>query len=199
MGILNSVTMLAIIPAGARVVRERGTAENLLVMPVTPSETAPAKVWSRRSSVPPRRFGSERRRTCSSRRRSAGSWAPSRARCRSSACSPSWSTCRLPCLDLDHRPGVAHAVTCAASQETVHARRGGERPGRDGRSVARIPVASAPGPDGFTALDGPMGGLPSRAADPGWMLHLIGEGATGPGRDPASTGTATRRRTRQVA
>ncbi|MDP4003310.1 ABC transporter permease [Methylobacterium sp. NEAU K] len=48
MGILNSVTMLAIILAGAAVVRERerGTLEHLLVMPVTPFEIAMAKVWA---------------------------------------------------------------------------------------------------------------------------------------------------------
>lgn len=46
MGIVNSVTMLAIILAGAAVVRERehGTMDHLLAMPVTPFEIAMAKV-----------------------------------------------------------------------------------------------------------------------------------------------------------
>jgi ABC-2 type transport system permease protein len=48
MGIVSSVTMLAIILAGAAVVRERehGTVEHLLVMPVTPFEIAMAKIWA---------------------------------------------------------------------------------------------------------------------------------------------------------
>ena len=48
MGIINSVTMLAIILAGAAVVRERehGTMDHLLVMPVTPFEIAMSKVWA---------------------------------------------------------------------------------------------------------------------------------------------------------
>jgi ABC-2 type transport system permease protein len=48
MGIINNVTMLAIILAGAAVVRERehGTMDHLLVMPVTPLEIALAKVWA---------------------------------------------------------------------------------------------------------------------------------------------------------
>ncbi len=48
MGIINSVTMLAIILAGAAVVRERehGTMDHLLVMPVRPFEIAMAKVWA---------------------------------------------------------------------------------------------------------------------------------------------------------
>jgi ABC-2 type transport system permease protein len=48
MGIINSVTMLAIILAGAAVVRERehGTMDHLLVMPLTPFEIAMAKVWA---------------------------------------------------------------------------------------------------------------------------------------------------------
>ncbi len=48
MGILNSVTMLAIILAGAAVVRERehGTMDHLLVMPLTPFEIAMSKVWA---------------------------------------------------------------------------------------------------------------------------------------------------------
>jgi ABC-2 type transport system permease protein len=46
MGIINNVTMLAIILAGAAVIRERehGTMDHLLVMPVTPFEIAMAKV-----------------------------------------------------------------------------------------------------------------------------------------------------------
>jgi len=46
MGIINSVTMLAIILAGAAVVRERehGTMDHLLVMPVTPFEIAMSKI-----------------------------------------------------------------------------------------------------------------------------------------------------------
>lgn len=48
MGIINSVTMLAIILAGAAVVRERehGTMDHLLVMPVTPFEIAMSKIWA---------------------------------------------------------------------------------------------------------------------------------------------------------
>jgi ABC-2 type transport system permease protein len=48
MGIINNVTMLAIILAGAAVVRERehGTMDHLLVMPVTPFEIAMSKVWA---------------------------------------------------------------------------------------------------------------------------------------------------------
>jgi ABC-2 type transport system permease protein len=48
MGILNSVTMLAIILAGAAVVRERehGTMYHLLVMPLTPFEIAMSKIWA---------------------------------------------------------------------------------------------------------------------------------------------------------
>jgi ABC-2 type transport system permease protein len=38
MGIVNNVTMLAIILAGAAVVREHGTMDHLLVMPLTPFE-----------------------------------------------------------------------------------------------------------------------------------------------------------------
>ncbi|MBS0518480.1 MAG: ABC transporter permease [Proteobacteria bacterium] len=46
MGIINNVTMLAIILAGAAVVRERehGTLDHLLVMPVSPFEIAMAKI-----------------------------------------------------------------------------------------------------------------------------------------------------------
>ena len=48
MGIVNNVTMLAIILAGAAVVRERehGTMDHLLVMPLSPFEIAMAKVWA---------------------------------------------------------------------------------------------------------------------------------------------------------
>jgi ABC-2 type transport system permease protein len=48
MGIINNVTMLSIIMAGAAIVRERehGTMDHLLVMPVSPFEIAMSKVWS---------------------------------------------------------------------------------------------------------------------------------------------------------
>ena len=48
MGIVNNVTMLAIILAGAAMVRERehGTMDHLLVMPVTPFEIAMSKIWA---------------------------------------------------------------------------------------------------------------------------------------------------------
>ncbi len=48
MSIVNNVSMLAIILAGAAVVRERehGTTDHLLVMPVTPFEIAMSKVWA---------------------------------------------------------------------------------------------------------------------------------------------------------
>lgn len=48
MEIINMVTMLSIILAGAALIRERehGTVEHLLVMPVTPGEIMLAKVWS---------------------------------------------------------------------------------------------------------------------------------------------------------
>ena len=48
MEIINAVTMLSIILAGAALIRERehGTIEHLLVMPVTPAEIMLAKVWS---------------------------------------------------------------------------------------------------------------------------------------------------------
>jgi ABC-2 type transport system permease protein len=48
MGIINNVTMLAIILSGAAVIRERehGTMDHLLVMPVTPFEIAMSKVWA---------------------------------------------------------------------------------------------------------------------------------------------------------
>ncbi|MBI3513056.1 MAG: ABC transporter permease [Proteobacteria bacterium] len=48
MAIINGVTMLGIILAGAAVVRERehGTMDHLLVMPVSPLEIALAKIWA---------------------------------------------------------------------------------------------------------------------------------------------------------
>ena len=48
MGVINNVTILAIILVGAAVMRERerGTIEHLLVMPVRPSEIAAAKIWA---------------------------------------------------------------------------------------------------------------------------------------------------------
>jgi ABC-2 type transport system permease protein len=48
MGIINSITMLAIVLAGAAVIRERehGTMDHLLVMPLTPFEIAVAKIWA---------------------------------------------------------------------------------------------------------------------------------------------------------
>ncbi|WP_213736923.1 ABC transporter permease [Bradyrhizobium sp. dw_411] len=48
MAVINNVTMLAIILAGAAVVRERehGTMDHLLVMPLTPFEIALSKVWA---------------------------------------------------------------------------------------------------------------------------------------------------------
>lgn len=48
MQIINNVTMLSMILAGAAVIRERehGTIEHLLVMPVTPIEIMMAKVWA---------------------------------------------------------------------------------------------------------------------------------------------------------
>jgi ABC-2 type transport system permease protein len=48
MGIINNVTMLAIILAGAAVIRERehGTMDHLLSMPVTPFQIAMSKIWA---------------------------------------------------------------------------------------------------------------------------------------------------------
>jgi len=48
MGIVNNITMLAIVLAGAAIIRERehGTVDHLLVMPVTPFEIAMSKVWA---------------------------------------------------------------------------------------------------------------------------------------------------------
>ncbi|MGH7071357.1 MAG: ABC transporter permease [Acetobacteraceae bacterium] len=50
MGVINSVTMLSIVLAGAAVIRERehGTMEHLLVMPLTPFEIAMSKIWANR-------------------------------------------------------------------------------------------------------------------------------------------------------
>ena len=48
MGIINSITMLAIVLAGAAVIRERehGTMDHLLVMPLRPFEIAMSKIWA---------------------------------------------------------------------------------------------------------------------------------------------------------
>lgn len=48
MQIINNVTMLSLILAGAAAIRERehGTIEHLLVMPVTPSDIMLAKIWA---------------------------------------------------------------------------------------------------------------------------------------------------------
>ncbi len=48
MGIINNISMLAIILTGAAIVRERehGTMDHLLVMPLTPFEIAMSKVWA---------------------------------------------------------------------------------------------------------------------------------------------------------
>lgn len=48
MEVVNNVTMLALILAGAAIIRERehGTMEHLLVLPVTPFEIAMSKVWA---------------------------------------------------------------------------------------------------------------------------------------------------------
>ena len=48
MEIINNITMLAIVLAGAALIRERehGTIEHLLVMPLTPFEIMAAKVWA---------------------------------------------------------------------------------------------------------------------------------------------------------
>jgi ABC-2 type transport system permease protein len=48
MALLNNITMLAIILAGAAVIRERehGTMDHLLVMPLGPLEIALAKIWA---------------------------------------------------------------------------------------------------------------------------------------------------------
>jgi ABC-2 type transport system permease protein len=48
MGIINNISMLSIILAGAAIVRERehGTMDHLLVMPLTPFEIAMSKVWA---------------------------------------------------------------------------------------------------------------------------------------------------------
>jgi len=48
MEVINQITMLSVILAGAALIRERehGTIEHLLVMPVTPFEIMTAKVWA---------------------------------------------------------------------------------------------------------------------------------------------------------
>jgi ABC-2 type transport system permease protein len=48
MGIIGNVSMLAIILAGAAIIRERehGTMDHLMVMPLTPFEIAMSKVWA---------------------------------------------------------------------------------------------------------------------------------------------------------
>ncbi len=48
MAVINNITMLAIILAGAAIIRERehGTMDHLLVMPLTPFEIALSKVWA---------------------------------------------------------------------------------------------------------------------------------------------------------
>ena len=48
MGIINNVTMLAIIMSGAAVIRERehGTMDHLLAMPISPFQIAMSKVWA---------------------------------------------------------------------------------------------------------------------------------------------------------
>ena len=48
MGIINNVTMLAIIMSGAAIIRERehGTMDHLLAMPLSPFEIAMSKVWA---------------------------------------------------------------------------------------------------------------------------------------------------------
>jgi ABC-2 type transport system permease protein len=46
MSVLDAVTMLSILLVGAAVIREHGTIEHLLAMPVRPSEIAAAKIWA---------------------------------------------------------------------------------------------------------------------------------------------------------
>ncbi len=48
MGVINNLTILAIVLVGAAVMRERerGTIEHLLVMPVRPAEIIAAKIWA---------------------------------------------------------------------------------------------------------------------------------------------------------
>ena len=108
----QQLTMLAIILAGAAVVRERehGTMDHLLVMPITPVRDRHVEdlgeqpghhrggrpVALYRGAAIARRpdrgigaalHGRRGRSICSSPRRSASSWRPSRAPCRSSGCS----------------------------------------------------------------------------------------------------------------
>ena len=111
MGIINNVTMLSIIMAGAAVLRERehGTMDHLLVMPVSPFEIAMSKVWANglivtlavgfslaivvrmllgipiAGSVP--LFLGGTATICSLRRRLEFFLAPSLGRCRNSGCS----------------------------------------------------------------------------------------------------------------
>ena len=81
MGIINSVTMLAIILAGAAVVRERehGTMDHLLVMPITPFEIAMSKILGQCA----RHHGRGRPVACH-RREGDCSTSRSQARCRCS-------------------------------------------------------------------------------------------------------------------
>jgi ABC-2 type transport system permease protein len=118
MGIINSITMLAIILAGAAVVRERehGTMDHLLVMPLTPFEIAMSKIWANglvivvavglslrfvvhgllgvpiAGSIPLFLIGTAIYLFLPPQ--SAFSLGRSRGRCPSSACSTCWSFCR---------------------------------------------------------------------------------------------------------
>jgi ABC-2 type transport system permease protein len=118
MGIINNVSMLAIILAGAAIVRERehGTMDHLLAVPLTPFEIAMSKVWANGLVITvavglalyfivrtllafpsPARFRCfwwEWRSICSLPLQLEYSSAPSRDRCRSSACSICWCICR---------------------------------------------------------------------------------------------------------
>ena len=53
MQVINNVTMLSVILAGAALIRERehGTIEHLLVMPVRPAEIMAAKIWANGSVI----------------------------------------------------------------------------------------------------------------------------------------------------
>ncbi len=46
MQVINQITMLSIVLTGTALIRERGTIEHLLAMPVTPLEIMLGKVWS---------------------------------------------------------------------------------------------------------------------------------------------------------
>ena len=120
MGIINNVTMLAIILAGAAIVRERehGTMDHLLVMPLTPFEIAMSKVWanglvitvaaglsllfrrphgarhSDRRRLDPAVYAGRHDLSVLSPAPSASFSARWRARCRSLACCSCWSSCR---------------------------------------------------------------------------------------------------------